>query len=309
MMYRPEGIVASLVTHFTDSGALDRRAIVATVDFLARQGTHAVCICGGTGEALALSDSEHAAAVEAAVEGAAGRCRVVAGALYVDPARIAIAGRAAARAGADAVMIIAPYFVRPSADDIFAHVARVADAVELPLILFNTPSRAGLDLDAALHVRIATRIPRVVGFKEASGNMAKFARIVRESPAECCVLQGLDDLVLPSLAVGGRGALITLGAIIPRVFVRLYDAVRGNDLTTARRLQLAALPIVDAVYQTPNPSGTKRLLDLLGRPGGPVRPPLRNTQPGGDEHLVNLLPMIRALEPSAVAAPAEGARR
>lgn len=308
-MYRPGGIVASLVTHFTPSGALNRAAIVATVDFLARQGIHGVCVCGGTGEALALSDGEHAAAVEAAVEGAAGRCSVVAGALYVDPARIASAGRAAARARADAVMIIAPYFVRPSPDDIYEHVARIADLVDLPLILFNTPSRAGLDMDADLLVRIAAHIPKVVGCKEASGNMARFARIVRESPPGFRVLQGLDDLVLPSLAVGGAGALITLGAVLPRLFVRLYDAVARNDVATARTLQLAVLPVIDTVYRTPNPSGTKRLLELLGRPGGPVRPPLRTVQPGQDEHLVRLLPAIEALEPDAIVGRPTGARR
>jgi 4-hydroxy-tetrahydrodipicolinate synthase len=303
-MYRPTGIVASLVTHFTPQGSLDRQAIVTTVDFLARQGIHAVCICGGTGEALSLTDEEHATAVEAAVEGAARRCRVVAGALYIDPARIAKAGRAAARAGADAVMIIPPYFVRPSADDIYEHVARLGDAVELPLIVFNTPSRAGLDLDAGLLIRIARQVPRVVGFKEASGNIAKFARVVREAPQDFCMLQGLDDLVLPSLAIGGAGALITLGAVIPRLFVNLYDAVRRGDLAAARALQLAVVPIADTVYQTPNPSGTKRLLELLGRPGGPVRPPLRPTRAGEDEHLARLLPMIERLEPDAVAAGA-----
>jgi 4-hydroxy-tetrahydrodipicolinate synthase len=308
-MYRPTGIVASLVTHFTSSGTLDRKGIVTTVDFLARQGVHAVCICGGTGEALALTDEEHATAVEAAVEGAAGRCRVVAGALYIDPARIATAGRAAARAGADAVMIIPPYFVRPSPDDIYAHVASLADAVDLPLILFNTPSRAGLDMGASLLIRIATQIPKVVGFKEASGDIAKFARIVREAPSNFCMLQGLDDLVLPSLVLGGTGALITLGAVVPRLFVNLFDAVRRNDIAAARTLQLAALPIADAVYQTPNPSGTKRLLDLLGRPGGPVRPPLRTAQPGEDAHLTRLLPLIQKLEPEAVLGGVAQARR
>jgi 4-hydroxy-tetrahydrodipicolinate synthase len=308
-MYRPTGIVASLVTHFTSSGSLDRKSIVATVDFLARQGVHAVCICGGTGEALSLTDEEHAAAVEAAVEGAAGRCRVVAGALYIDPARIAIAGRAAAKAGADAVMIIAPYFVRPSADDIYAHAERVADAVELPLILFNTPSRAGLDMDADLLIRIATRIPKVVAYKEASGNIAKFARVVREVPSDFCMLQGLDDLVLPSLVLGGSGALITLGAVVPRLFVNLFDAVQRNDIATARKLQLASLPIGDVMYRTPNPSGTKRLLELLGRPGGPVRPPLRTVRPGDDRHLAALLPLIEQVDPDAIVGRVASAQR
>jgi 4-hydroxy-tetrahydrodipicolinate synthase len=299
-MYRPIGVIASLVTHFTPAGALDEESIVKTVDVLASRGVHGVCICGGTGEALSLSDEEHEAAVNAAVRGAAGRCKVVAGALYIDPTRIALAGRAAARAGADAVMIIAPYFVRPSPDDIYEHVARLSDLVELPLILFNSPGRAGLDMDARLLIRIATQLPKVVGFKEASGDLAKFARVVRESPPQFGMLQGLDDLVLPSLVLGGSGALITLGAVIPGVFVRLAEAVRRNDLETARGLQLAALPVIDAVYQTPNPSGTKRLLELLGLPGGPVRPPLRTVKPGADSHLARLVPLIRQLERAGV---------
>jgi 4-hydroxy-tetrahydrodipicolinate synthase len=299
-MYRPIGVIASLVTHFTPAGALDEESIVKTVDVLASRGVHGVCICGGTGEALSLSDEEHEAAVNAAVRGAAGRCKVVAGALYIDPARIALAGRAAARAGADAVMIIAPYFVRPSPDDIYEHVARLSDLVELPLILFNSPSRAGLDMDARLLIRIATQLPKVVGFKEASGDLAKFARVVGESPPQFGMLQGLDDLVLPSLVLGGSGALITLGAVIPGVFVRLVEAVQRNDLEAARGLQIAALPVIDAVYQTPNPSGTKRMLELLGLPGGPVRPPLRTVKPGADSHLARLVPLIRQLEPAGV---------
>jgi 4-hydroxy-tetrahydrodipicolinate synthase len=299
-MYRPNGIIASLVTNFTPAGALDQEGIAKTVDALASRGVDGVCICGGTGEALSLTDEEHEAAVNAAVRGAAGRCRVVAGALYIDPARIGRAARAAARAGADAVMIIAPYFVRPSPDDIYDHVARLSDLVELPLILFNSPTRAGLDMEARLLIRIATQLPKVVGYKEASGDLAKFARVVRESPPHFGMLQGLDDLVLPALALGGSGALITLGTIIPGVFVRLYEAASRGDLETARRLQLAALPVIDAVYQTPNPSGTKRLLELLGQPGGPVRPPLRTVESGEDGHLARLLPLIRQLEPEGV---------
>ena len=158
---------------------------------------------GGTGEALALSEDEYRLAVDAAIRGADGRAFVVAGALWTDPRRIIDACRYARGAGATAAMVIPPYFVRPSSRQIAEHFRRVAEAVDIPLILFNTPGRAGVDMDAALVVELARTCPNIVGIKEASGDMIKVSQIISQTGPSFSVLQGLDDLVFPTLALGG----------------------------------------------------------------------------------------------------------
>jgi 4-hydroxy-tetrahydrodipicolinate synthase len=269
-----EGIIVSLVTHFTEDLALDEDAIVRSVDYYARVGAHGVCIAGGTGEALSLSEEEYRRAVDAALRGADGRAYVVAGALYTDPRRIVDCCRYARSAGAAAVMLIPPYFVRPSRRQIEEHFRRIAEAVEIPLILFNTPSRSGSNLEADLIVALARDCPNIVGVKEASGDMAKISRIVSGAGPDFSVLQGLDELVFPTLALGGKGALISLATLLPRLYVEMYERAQAGDYGRARELQFKVLDYTGPVYAETNPVGLKRMLELLGRPGGPPRPPL-----------------------------------
>ncbi len=290
------GIVASLVTNFTHDGGLDTEGIRQNVDFLARAGIHGVCIAGGTGEALSLSEDEYREAVDAALRGADGRAFVVAGALWTDPRRIIGCCRYAQTAGAAAAMVIPPYFVRPSPRQIAAHFRQVAEAVDIPLILFNTPGRAGLDMDAELIVELARTCPNIVGVKEASGNMIKVSQIISQAGPTFSVLQGLDDLVFPTLALGGTGALVSLATPLPRVFVEMYERFKAGDLVRARELQFAVLPYISTVYGETNPVGLKRLLDLLGRPGGPPRPPLHPISSENDADLRAVVEPLRALE-------------
>lgn len=296
-----QGIVASLITNFTDDGYLDEEAITCNVDFLARAGVHGVCIAGGTGEALSLSDDEYRRAVDAAMRGSDDRCYVIAGALYTDPRRIIDCCRYAMTAGAAAAMLIPPYFVRPGRRHIEAHFRDIAEALDFPLILFNTPSRAGLDMDADLVVNLAQTCPNIVGIKEASGDLVKVSQIISQTGSDFSVLQGLDELVFPTLALGGKGALLSLATVLPRLFVELYERALVGDYDRARELQYKVLSYAPIVYRESNPVGLKRLLDLLGRPGGLPRAPLHPISRENEAQLEAVSAELLALESVPVA--------
>lgn len=291
-----QGIIVSLVTHFTDGLELDEDAISRSVDYYARVGAHGVCIAGGTGEALSLSEEEWRRAVDAALRGADGRSFVVAGALYTDPRRIIDCCRYAKSAGAAAVMLIPPYFVRPSRRQIEAHFRRIAEAVDIPLILFNTPSRSGSNMEADLIVDLARTCPNIAGIKEASGDLGKISRIISGAGPEFSVLQGLDEIVFPTLALGGKGALISLATITPRLYVEMYERMQAGDFERARELQFKVLDYTAPIYAETNPVGLKRMLELLGRPGGPPRPPLYAISPENEAKLEAIAADLLALE-------------
>lgn len=296
-----QGIIVSLVTNFTDEFELDEEAITRSVDYYAGVGVHGACIAGGTGEALSLSEVEWRRAIDAAIKGADGRSFIVAGALYTEPRRIIDCCRYARSAGAAAVMLIPPYFVRPNPRQIETHFRQIAEAVDIPLILFNTPSRSGVDMDAELIISLARTCPNIVGIKEASGNLVKISQIIHHTSPDFSVLQGLDELVLPTLALGGKGALISLATITPRLYVELYERALSGDMERARELQFTVLDYISAIYAETNPVGLKRMIELLGRPGGPPRPPLSAISSENEARLRAITAELLAIEETVMA--------
>jgi 4-hydroxy-tetrahydrodipicolinate synthase len=294
--WAPQGIIASLVSNFTRENAVDEAAIQQNAEYLVAAGVNGVCVAGGTGEAIGLSQDEYRRVVDAAIRGANGQAHVIAGALYVDPSRIIDCCRYAKSAGASAAMLIAPYFLRPSAGEIQAHFDSIADAVDIPLILFNSPGRSGADLDADMLLNLARSHQNVVALKDSSANLTKLADIISEAPHGFSVLQGLDDLVLATLAIGGSGTISALATAAPRLFIRMYEEALAGDYENARSLQFKVLSYSRAVYRETNPVGLKRLLELLGRPGGFARPPLQAIAQEDGSWLRETAESVRILE-------------
>jgi 4-hydroxy-tetrahydrodipicolinate synthase len=263
------GALTALVTPFTPAGELDEAAFRRLVRWQILAGIDGLVPCGTTGESPTLSPGERDALIAMTVEIAAerpsrDRIRVVAGTGTNDTAATIAATRRAAELGADAALVVAPYYNRPDARMLEAHFRAVADEGDLPIVVYNVPSRTGANVDAATFLRLADH-PRVIAVKEASGNLEQIARICRERPRDVAVLAGDDAWTLPLLALGGDGVISVASNEVPGELVALCAAARAGDWDAARRVHERWLPLFLANFRGgPNPVPVKAAMRAMG---------------------------------------------
>jgi 4-hydroxy-tetrahydrodipicolinate synthase len=270
-MPRPilRGAFTALVTPFTATGAVDEAAFRRLVRWQVLAGIDGLVPCGTTGEAPTLTPAERewlvATTVEVVRERASrDRVRVIAGTGTNDTAATIAATRRAAELGADAALVVAPYYNRPDSRMLEAHFRAVADDGDLPIVVYNVPSRTGANVDAPTFLRLAEH-PRVIAVKEASGNLEQLATICRERPRDVAVLAGDDAWTLPLLALGGDGVISVASNEIPAELSALCAAARAGDWETARRLHERWLPLFVGNFRGgPNPVPVKAALTLMG---------------------------------------------
>lgn len=291
-----QGVVSALVTPFDQDGAVDTTALAANLRHQMAAGVSRFGPLGGTGEPISMTAAERFRVVDTVMAEIGGRAQIIVGCLLPSQAEIIELGRHARRAGADAIMVIPPYFVGAQPHNVARHFADIAAAVDLPMILFNGPTRCGTALSADFVVELARTIPHLVAIKEATGDLHVASRIVREAPSHFAVLQGYDELILPTLAIGGVGSFVSLACLIPAALARLQAAFDAGDLATARRLQLDILPVAAAIYAESNPGPLKYAMNLCGLAGGITRKPLYPIKDETADRIKALLPAIRALE-------------
>jgi 4-hydroxy-tetrahydrodipicolinate synthase len=264
-----QGAFTALVTPFTADGSLDEDALRRLVRWQVLAGIDGLVPVGTTGEAPTLTPAERdrviAITVETVAERASrGRVPVVAGTGTNDTAATIAATRRAAELGADAALVVAPYYNRPDGRMLEAHFRAVADAGDLPIVVYNVPSRTGTNVPADVFLRLAEH-PRVIAIKEASGNLEQIARICRDRPRDVAVLAGDDAWTLPILALGGDGVVSVASNEIPGELVALCDAARAGDWDSARRIHERWLPLFLANFVGgPNPVPVKAALELMG---------------------------------------------
>lgn len=263
------GAFTALVTPFTSDGTVDEGAFRRLVRWQVVAGINGLVPCGTTGEAPTLSQDERDRVIAATVEvvgerPAAERVWIVAGTGTNDTSATIQATRRAAALGADAALVVAPYYNRPNARMLLDHFGAVADEGDLPVVVYNVPSRTGTNVDADTFLALAEH-PRVVAVKEASGNLEQIARICRGRPRDVAVLAGDDAWTLPLLAMGGDGVVSVASNEIPAEMRAICDAARAGDWDQARRLHERWLPIMLANFQgAPNPVPAKAALQLMG---------------------------------------------
>lgn len=281
------GAITALVTPFTADGAIDETAFRRLVRWQVMAGIDGLVPCGTTGESPTLSSAERewliGTTVEVVAERASrGRIPVIAGTGTNDTAATIAATRRAAELGADAALVVAPYYNRPDSRMLEAHFRAVADAGDLPIVVYNVPSRTGANVDAATFLRLAEH-PRVIAVKEASGNLEQIARICRDRPRDVAVLAGDDAWTLPVLALGGDGVVSVAANEIPGELVALCAAARAGDWDAARRTHERWLPLFLANFVgAPNPVPAKAALQLMGLlDSDAVRAPLLSMDPDG----------------------------
>ncbi|HET7702741.1 MAG TPA: 4-hydroxy-tetrahydrodipicolinate synthase [Candidatus Limnocylindrales bacterium] len=263
------GALTALVTPFAADGSLDEEAFRRLVRWQVLAGIDGLVPCGTTGEAPTLTPSERDRVIAIAVETVAerpssARIPVVAGTGTNDTAATVAATRRAAALGADAALVVAPYYNRPDGRMLDAHFRAVADDGDLPIVVYNVPSRTGTNVPADVFLRLAEH-PRVIAIKEASGNLEQIARISRERPRDVAVLAGDDAWTLPILALGGDGVISVASNEVPGELVALCDAARSGDWDGARRIHERWLPLFLANFVGgPNPVPVKAALELMG---------------------------------------------
>ena len=263
------GAFTALVTPFTADGAFDEAEFRQLVRWQLLAGIDGLVPCGTTGEAPTLTTDERERVIAATVDVASertwrDRVRIVAGTGTPDTAATIAATRRAAALGADAALVVAPYYNRPDGRMLDAHFRAVADEGDLPIVVYNVPSRTGTNVDAATFLRLADH-PRVIAVKEASGNLEQIATICRERPADVAVLAGDDAWTLPVLAMGGDGVVSVASNEIPGELVSLCAAARAGDWEAARRIHERWLPLLLANFRGgPNPVPAKAAMALMG---------------------------------------------
>lgn len=294
-----EGVVTAMVTSFTAEGAVDAKGLRATVRHQVQSGAAGLCPLGGTGEPLSMTVDEHKQVIDAVTSEAAGRVPVVVGTLLGSQDDIVSVGKHAKAAGADAIMVIPPYFVVAKPAHIRRHFETLAEKVDMPMMLFHGPTRSNVRLNAETILELVTEIPQFFSIKETSGDLTIVGELLRAAPPSFRVLQGFDELLLPTFALGGHGGVVSLGHLIPNLLRRLHEAFKAGDLATAQRIQLQILPICAPIYGEPNPGPLKVALASAGRSAGPTRQPIYPVSEVTRGALERLLPALLRAEEEA----------
>ena len=270
---RLTGCGTALVTPFAASGEVDERALRAFVEWQVTSGVQFVVPCGSTGEAATLSVEEHRRVVEITVETVAGRVPVVAGAGSNDTVKAIHLSREMKAAGATALLHVTPMYSRPPQRALAAHFRAIADACDLPIVLYNVPGRTAVNLEARTCLELAID-GRFVAVKEASGNISQIAEILRERPPHFGVLSGDDGLTFDVMARGGEGVISVVSNVVPRLVADLCRVCAEGDLAAARAIDDSLQPVVAAAFVESNPIPVKAMLHYMGRMANRLRSPL-----------------------------------
>jgi len=270
---RLTGCGTALVTPFNTDGSLDEPAIRALVDWQIDEGIDFLVPCGSTGEAATMSIDEHRRTVQIVVEQARGRVPIVAGAASNDTQKAIALSKAMREVGATHLLHASPMYNKPPQRGIVAHFRAIAEAVDLPVVVYNVPGRTASNIEAKTTLEMA-RIPGIVAIKEASGLLPQIADVIRGRPAEFSVLSGDDEITLPLMALGGDGIISVISNATPKLMAQLCARMRAGDLAGAQALHFQLLPWMRAAFIESNPLPAKAALTMMGRIKNVLRLPL-----------------------------------
>ena len=269
-------VFTAMVTPFDAEGRIDEAGVARLVDYLFENGSDGLVVCGTTGEAPTLSHEEKVQMFRLVKECARGRGPIIAGSGDNETAFSIDLSRKTEEVGVDGLLLVAPYYNKPSQEGMYQHFKAIAEAVSLPVILYNVPPRTSINLEAATVLRLARDVKNIVAVKEASGNLVQMSEIVAGAPEGFKVYSGDDAMTLPLLAVGGAGVVSVTSHLVGRVMKAMHKAFFAGDYREAARLHAKMLPVVKACFQptTPSPVPVKAALNMIGVSVGGLRLPL-----------------------------------
>jgi 4-hydroxy-tetrahydrodipicolinate synthase len=289
-----EGTMPALITPFTKDDRIDREGLQRNIAFVEDGGVSGIVPCGTTGESATLSAAEHEEVIDIAVECA--KVPVIAGTGSNNTCEALQFTKHAADAGVDGVLLISPYYNKPNSAGLLAHFKKIAEAVDIPMILCNVPSRTGQDVPVEVITKLA-KIENIVGIKEASGNAAKVSQILEHTlDDDFVVLSGEDGLTLPIISMGGRGVISVAANIVPDKMSGMVDAALKGDYETARKIHFEIAPLIRALFLETNPIPVKKAAELVGLASGHLRLPLAPISDANQAKLVNELKKLGVME-------------
>jgi len=273
--FRFQGVVPAMVTPFTPMGELDLEGLKASINLVVKNGVWGVLVSGSTGEAASLTREERIKVTETAAKAAGGRVKVITGTGAPSTAETIRLSMDAKAAGADAVLVVTPYYLMATQEGIFKHYKAINDAVDLPILAYNIPAHTGSDIQMTTLERLAA-LERIAGMKESSGRGWYMADSIAHVGDKLALIEGGDDTLYPGLCIGASGCILALGNIAPAQAVGIYNAVKAGDHAKARQMYFQVLPIARAISVSVNfPAGVKAALEMLGRSAGPCRSPIQ----------------------------------
>ena len=268
-----KGCGTALVTPFTKDGAVDEKALRGLIDWQIAEGIDFLVPCGSTGEAVTMTPAEHRRVVEITVEQVKGRVPVVAGAGSNDTAKAVALSKEMRAAGATHLLHVSPMYNKPPQRGIIAHFEKVAQATDLPIVVYNVPGRTGSNIEAKTTLALA-KLDTVVAVKEASGNLAQITDILKDRPDGFAVLSGDDEMTLAIMAAGGEGVISVISNATPKKMVELCRFASTGDVAAAKKLQFQLLPWMRAAFLESNPVPVKAAMAMLGKMENRLRLPL-----------------------------------
>jgi 4-hydroxy-tetrahydrodipicolinate synthase len=285
-----EGAMPALITPFTKDDRIDREGLRRNIAFVEEGGVSGIVPCGTTGESATLSALEHEEVIDIAVE--CSKVPVIAGTGSNNTGEALQFTKHAADAGVDGVLLISPYYNKPNPAGLLAHFKKIAEAVDIPMILYNVPSRTGQDMPVDVITKLA-KVENIAGIKEASGNVGKVSQILEQTiDDDFVVFSGEDGLTLPIISMGGSGVISVVANIVPDKMSGLVNAALRGDYETARKIHFEIAPLIRALFLETNPIPAKKAAELVGLASGHLRLPLA---PMSDANQLKLLTELKKL--------------
>ena len=284
-MKRPlfTGVCTALITPF-----LENKVNYPMMEMLLRRqidaGIEAVVVCGTTGESPTLSDDEKLELFRRCKAYAGNSCKIIAGTGSNDTAHACALSRAAEEEGVDAVLVVSPYYNKATPDGLYSHYCCIAESVNIPIIVYNVPSRTGVDIPVSVYQKLSG-LDNIAGIKEASSDITKIAKIISKCPRDLWVWSGNDDQIVPVMSLGGQGVISVLSNVAPVQTLAMTRAALDGDFDTAAELQCQLLPLIEALFSEVNPIPVKAAMKLIGYDCGGCRLPLTHLSQGNLEKL------------------------
>jgi 4-hydroxy-tetrahydrodipicolinate synthase len=291
------GVGTALVTPFTRSGDLDETAVRRLGRRQIDAGVHFLVPCGTTGENPTLTDAERIRIVEILVDEAGGKVPVLAGAGGYDTREVMHLAAAMKKAGASGLLSVTRYYNKPTQEGLFLHYHAIAESTDLPVIVYNVPGRAGVNVEPATLARLAA-LPNIVGVKEASGNITQMCEICRLVPSDFIVLSGDDAITLPLMAIGGKGVISVASNEIPADMVEMVQAAARGDFAAARAVHARILPLMQINFVESNPVPVKAAMAAMGLLEEAYRLPMCGPTPASREKILRVLKELQLLKPA-----------
>lgn len=283
------GSGVAIITPFHEDGSINYDQLKKLVDYHCENGTDSIVICGTTGESATMTEEEHLECIKRTIDFTAGRIPVIAGTGSNCTATAVELSREAAKAGADGLLVVTPYYNKATQKGLIEHYKAIAREADAPIIMYSVASRTGCNIEPATVAALVKEVDNIVGVKEASGNISQVAKIMQLTQGDIDLYSGNDDQIVPILALGGKGVISVLSNVAPRETHEICAKFFEGDIEGSRELQLKAIPLINALFSEVNPIPVKKAVSLMGMEVGGLRMPLTEMEEANAQKLAQAM--------------------